>query len=211
MYKQTDIQKSYDRIATQYAENFFNELSRKPFDCQVLERFAENIARQGPVWDVGCGPGQVGRYLQERGLTLYGLDLSEQMLTHARVLNPQITFLSGSMLSLPTPDGTLAGIVSFYAIIHLTRVEAIETLQEFWRALQPGGYLLLAFHGGEGEVQRQDWFGEEVMVSATLFGEDEMVRYTREAGFTILDLLERPPYDFEHPSLRVYLYARKPE
>ena len=55
-------------------------------------------------------------------------------------------------MQLLLPANTLRGIVSFYAIIHLTRAEAAMTLQEFARVLQPGGFLLLAFHGGEGEI-----------------------------------------------------------
>lgn len=213
------LQASYDRIATQYAASFFDELSRKPFDRQLLGHFAENVRQQNPqdadnvrnaVWDLGCGPGHVARYLHGRGLSVGGLDLSEQMVACAQRLNPHITFQQGTMLALPSPNASLAGIVSFYAIIHLTRSEAAAALREFWRVLRPGGYLLLAFHGGEGETHVAEWFGEPVDVSATFFGGEEMAQYARQADFTILDLLERPPYEFELQTPRLYLLAQKP-
>lgn len=204
-------QASYDRVAVQYADAFYEELSRKPFDRELLDRYVALLSGRGAVWELGCGPGHVGRYLWERGVAIHGLDLSAQMVACAQRLNTEITFTQGTMLTLPVEDSSLAGIVSFYAIIHLTRTEAREALREFHRALAAGGHLLLAFHGGDGEIHTDQWFGEPVDVSATLFAPDEMARYAEEAGFTVVELLERPPYDFEHQTQRVYLLARKPE
>lgn len=209
--EKSGIQDSYDRVAARYAEVFYDELSRKPFDRALLDRYAELVAGRGEVWELGCGPGQVGRYLQERGVAIHGLDLSAEMVECARRLNPGMVFTQGTMLALPVEDATLAGIVAFYSIIHLGRAEAREALREFHRALAPGGYLLLAFHGGEGEVHSDEWFGERVDVTATLFGGDEMAGYAQDAGFAVVELSERTPYEFEHQTQRVYLLARRPE
>jgi hypothetical protein len=57
------IEASYDQVAQQYTEAFFEELARKPFDRQLLDTFAERIRRRGMVCDLGCGPGHVARGL----------------------------------------------------------------------------------------------------------------------------------------------------
>ncbi len=49
----------YDRVARAYAEKFGDELSYKPFDCALLDQFANRVAERGSVCDLGCGPGQV--------------------------------------------------------------------------------------------------------------------------------------------------------
>lgn len=201
---------SYDLIASQYAQTFFHELSRKPFDRLLLDTFATRTRERGEVWDIGCGPGHVGRYLYERAIIVCGLDLSEGMIACARQLNPDMPFRQGSMLALDTPADSLAGIVCFYAIIHLSRNEAMSALREFWRALQPGGPVLLAFHGGAGEIHSSEMLGEPVDLTATLFEGDEMAGYARSAGFIDVDVQERPPYEFEYQSRRMYLSARKP-
>jgi ubiquinone/menaquinone biosynthesis C-methylase UbiE len=121
-----------------------------------------------------------------------------------------MTFAQGDMRALPFADGALPGIVSFYAIIHLPRAEAVVALREFARVLQPGGELLLAFHGGEGELHNEEWFGESVNVTATLFQPDEMAGYARDAGLAVRELRQRPPYPFEYQSQRVYLLAVNP-
>lgn len=211
MSEHDEIRATYDVVAEQYAQAFIDELQRKPFDRNLLDRYVELVRGRGAVWDIGCGPGHAGCYLHRRGIPVSGFDLSTEMVAIAARLNPEMTFTQGTMLTLPVADGTLAGIISFYAVIHLKRDEAGQALREFHRALQPGGYLLLAFHGGQDEVRSDNWFDRGVSVWATLFGGDEMASYAREAGFTVLDLQERPPYEFEHQTQRVYLLAQKPE
>lgn len=207
------VRTGYDRVAAKYAETFYDELSRKPFDRALLDAFGREvrtIGSQGEVWDLGCGPGHIGRYLADRGLVVWGLDLSAEMVAIARRLNPTMRFVRGTMLTLPAADGTLAGIVSFYAIHHLPRGQAVDALREFRRALRPDGRLLLGFHGGEGELYAEEMLGERVEFHATLFGGDEMADYARQAGFTEVAVTERAPYDFEHPTQRVYLRAAAP-
>ena len=38
-----DLKTSYDRVAARYAEEYFDELSRKPEDCKVLDDFAATV------------------------------------------------------------------------------------------------------------------------------------------------------------------------
>lgn len=207
------VRAGYDRVAAKYAQTFYDELNRKPFDRALLDAFAEEVRAAGlpgEVWDLGCGPGHVGRYVADRGLPVCGLDLSDEMLAIARRLNPTMRFVQGTMLALPVADGALAGIVSFYAIHHLPRGRAGDALREFHRALRPGGLLLLGFHGGEGELFAEEMLGERVDFHAALFGSDEMAEYAGQAGFTGVEVAERAPYDFEHPTQRVYLRATTP-
>src|ERR1700683_3165840 len=143
------IRESYDRLAGEYARRLFNELQRKPLDRELLDRFAAQVVGRGEVCDMGCGPGQVARYLRDAGATVFGLDLSPRMLEQARQLNPDISFREGNMMSLNLPDGTLAGIVAFYAIVNIPKESLPSVFRELWRVLQPGGVLLLAFHCGD--------------------------------------------------------------
>lgn len=57
--------RGYDRVAEQYATEFFEELKRKPCDRQLLDQFAESVSGTGAVCEFECGPGQVARYLRE--------------------------------------------------------------------------------------------------------------------------------------------------
>ncbi|MET8129922.1 hypothetical protein ABZV67_16490 [Streptomyces sp. NPDC005065] len=69
---------SYDTVAVDYAE-----LVRPAFEADMLGRsmlgaFAELVqgAGNGPVADVGCGPGHVTAHLHSLGLAAFDVDLS---------------------------------------------------------------------------------------------------------------------------------------
>ena len=105
-----DIGTSYDRVAEHYAAEYFDELSRKPFDCDLLMRFAQGLAANARVCDIGCGPGHIARFLANQGFALTGIDLSTAMVATARRLNPGMTFETGDTLKLPFADQWFAGI-----------------------------------------------------------------------------------------------------
>ena len=205
--------RGYDPIAEEYAEKYFNELDHKPFDRLLLDRFAARVRDLGPVCDLGCGPGQIARYLHERGVDAFGVDLSPEMVALARRLNPGLRFEQGDMRdlrALPAGDNAWGGIAAFYSIIHIPRQGVVRALCELWRVLRPGGSLLLAFHIGDEVVHLDEWWGKRVSLDFTFFSLEEMEDYLRQAGFDILEVLERAPYEgVEHSSQRGYIWATK--
>ena len=205
-------QTGYDTVAEEYADKFFHELDHKPFDRELLDRFAERLRGSGRVCDLGCGPGQIARYLHERGVDAFGVDLSPAMIEAAQRLNPGLHFEQGDMQALRAADGTWAGIAAFYSIIHVPRDSVASTLRELWRVLRPGGLLLLGFHIGNKVIHLDEWWDKPVSLDLFFFSLTEMGGYLHEAGFVIEQVLERAPYDtVEYPSRRGYIVARKPK
>src|SRR5512141_1061434 len=160
----TNTQLSYDTVAEEYARRIFDELQYKPLDRQLLDRLVASVEEGGLICDLGCGPGQVARYLHERGARVIGVDLSPQMIEQARQLNPDLEFQQGNLLALDMADETWAAIAAFYSIIHIPREEVVNALHELKRVLRPGGWLLLAFHLGTEVVHLEEWW--ELPVSA---------------------------------------------
>ena len=78
-----DIQISYDRVADEYADQFRDELDAKPFDRKMLDWLIEQVAELGLICALGCGPGQIARYLRRRGAKTCGIDLSVEMVKRA--------------------------------------------------------------------------------------------------------------------------------
>src|SRR2546425_10018955 len=208
--ERSEIEASYDRVVSHFVDEFFGELQRKPFDRELLDQFAEMVRGQGKVCEIGCGPGQIARYLKDREVSMYGIDLSEEMVKRAISLNPDISFQRGDMRALEIPDAYLAGIVCFYAIIHLRREDVPHALNEMYRVLKPGASLLLSFHGGNGELHRDQWYDMPVSIDISLFESEEMAGYLETVGFEVERIVDREPYEFEYPTRRVYAFARKP-
>ena len=202
---------SYDELAATYTERLFTELAGKPLDRHLLNRLAEDVRDHGLVADLGCGPGHVARYLHDQGVRMLGIDLSPRMIDSARQRSPDIEFRVGDMRALDLPDAALAGIVAFYSLIHIGEPEMGATLRELRRVLAPGGLLLVAFHIGEETVHRDELWGHPVSLDFRFLMPSPMVARLIEAGFAVLERVEREPYpEVEHPSRRCYLLARSP-
>ena len=206
------IQQSYDRVADEYARYLFSELDKKPLDRELLTRFASRVKDKGDIYDMGCGPGHIARYLHDAGATVFGLDLSPRMIEEAHRLNPEISFRQGNMLALDLPDASLAGIAAFYAIVNLPRESLPQVFSEMARVLKPDGLLLLSFHIGDETVQPEALWGHPVSMDFYFFPPHAIQRDLEAAGLTVEEVIEREPYapEVEHQSRRGYIFARKP-
>jgi SAM-dependent methyltransferase len=190
----------------------FGELQQKPLDRKLLDRFTAEVAERGEVCDMGCGPGQVARYLRDAGATVFGLDLSPRMLEQARQLNPDISFRQGNMMTLDMEDAKLAGIAAFYAIVNVGKELLPRVFREMRRVLKSDGLLLLAFHTGDETFHQKELWGHPISMDFFHFQAMSIRRDLEAAGLVIEDIVEREPYapEVEYQSRRAYIFARKP-
>jgi SAM-dependent methyltransferase len=206
-----DTQSSYDRVAIEYSERFKDEMDDKPFDRDCLDRLAREVGELGPICDMGCGPGQIARYLHRQGMQTLGVDLSPNMIAEAQRLNPEIHFHQGNMLSLPDSDNSWGGIAAFYCIIHIPREQIVDALIEMKRVLKPGGILLLTFHIGTEIKHLNEWWDKPVNLDFAFYLPSEMEGWLKKAGFELEETLVREPNpEVEVATQRAYLFARKP-
>ena len=115
------------------------------------------------------------------------------------------------MIALNLPDGRLAGISAFYAIVNIPKGSLPSVFQEMERVLQPGGLLLLAFHIGDEILHEEELWGRPISMDFFLFRPAEIRRYLEAAGFIVEEVLEREPYapEVEYQSRRAYIFARR--
>ena len=203
------LRSGYATVARAYREQLGDELAGKPLDRAFLDAFAERCAG-ARIADIGCGPGHVAHYLAARGANIEGVDLSPEMIDEARAAHPAITFRVGDMFALPHESGALAGVVAFYAIVHLRTDELVPPFRELHRVLVPGGLAAIAFHAGTETVHMDELFGCATSLDFMFHPPEAVIAALVEAGFTLEARLDREPYPgAEHPSRRTYLLARR--
>ncbi len=202
---------AYDIASEAYARKFVNELDHKPFDRALLKRFADCVGAERPVLDLGCGPGHTTAYLTDVGLTATGVDLSPNMIAIASRMFPQSRFEVGDFFALRQESSSVAGILAFYCIVHLTSDQLVPAFTEMHRVLSDDGVLLLSFHVGTEVIHAENFLETSAVLDFTFFEPQQIEAALRTVGFDWVDVRVRAPYDTEHPSRRGYVLALKPQ
>jgi ubiquinone/menaquinone biosynthesis C-methylase UbiE len=204
------VRASYDRVAADYADLLRDELAAKPVDRAALALFAELVAADGggEVADLGCGPGRVTMHLAALGLTVRGIDLSPGMVAVARREHPALRFDVGSLSALDLPDGSLAGAVAWYSLIHTPTDQLPAVLAEVARVLRPGGRLLVAFQVGEEPAALSSAYGHPVALVVHRRTPEQVTDLLARTGLVVHTRTVRQAEGWEK-SPQAYLHARK--
>ena len=208
---QHDIIDCYNKTAKNYAEKYLNELSKKHLDQLLLKSFAAENAGRGKMIDLGCGPGQTTKFLSDCGVDdIIGTDISAEMINVARSIYPQLSFEIADMLSLPYPDHYFGSAIAFYSIVHFTYDQLEVAFREIKRVLVNNGEFLFCFHVGDELVHLDNFLDKQVNIDFYFFEVTRITDLLKEAGFTIIDTIERQPYpSVEYPSKRAYIRTKK--
>lgn len=117
----------YDRLGRQWTED------SHPQDAEHVA-WVNTERRDGPVVDIGCGPGWS---LKEVDQPAVALDASRTMLAMARTAAPEAPALLASAAQLPFGPVTLGGAVANRVLLHLTKADVPLALADLHRALRP--------------------------------------------------------------------------
>ncbi|MEU1250270.1 class I SAM-dependent DNA methyltransferase [Micromonospora arida] len=184
----TATRTSYDTVAVSYAHLVRGLLAEAPYERAALASFAELVqgAGGGPVADVGCGTGRITAHLHTLGVDAFGIDLSPGMIAVARRDHPELRFEVGSMTDLDLADGSVAGLVAWYSLIHIPDDQIGVVFAHFRRVVRPGGPLLLGFHvGDETTLKTEGYGGHPMNVHVHRRQPAEVAAWLREHGFTV--------------------------
>ena len=208
------ITAEYDKLAEAYAIALGDELDRKPFDRWFLEELAANAPGQG--LDLGCGPGQVAGFLAGLDMEVTGLDLSASMITQARELHPEITFVQGTFSVPPMPRGSdprdpgWGLVAAWYSLVHLAQSELAPMITSLAKVLCRGGYLAIATHVGHAVEHPGELFGEPTELDFVLHDPEVIIAAAEAAGLVDIEWYLRGPLPDEAPTRRLYLQGRRP-
>jgi SAM-dependent methyltransferase len=139
-----ETRETYDLIVAEYARR------NATLDPQGRDDAAALAARLSPgslVLDVGCGPAREMTVLRKLGLRVTGVDVSMGQLRAAGVGG----VAQADMRLLPVRNRSLDALWCRAALLHIARAWVPEVIEEFARAVRPGGELVLAVAEGDGE------------------------------------------------------------
>ena len=103
--------------------------------------------REKVLVDLGCGTGCFVEQMVQRGYPMIGVDDHQESIVRARALLGEKNFREGSAESFPFESNSVDLITMLDVLEHLR--EDRKALDSMYRALKPGGFLLItvpAFH-----------------------------------------------------------------
>lgn len=136
-----------NRSAAEIYEDFFLPALFQEWAPRVAD--AADIRTGQSVLDVACGTGVLLRACAERikpGGRATGLDRNDGMLTVAKRKYPEASWRIGMAEALPFDDASFDRVVSQFGLMFFE--DRVQALNEMWRALRPGGRLVVAVWAG---------------------------------------------------------------
>lgn len=170
-------------IFDKYAERYQEKYMEIPLYHEGLVQFCQTVkAGSTKVLDIGCGPGNVSRFLlqQRPELQILGIDLAPKMVALAKINNPTAQFQVMDALDIGQLENSFAGIVIGFCLPYLSREEARELIQQAYQRLEPEGVFYLSTM--EDDYEKSDWKGP------SSGGEDRLYMYYHEGDVLKADL-----------------------
>ncbi|MBR8745422.1 class I SAM-dependent methyltransferase [Nocardiopsis sp. MG754419] len=203
--------RAYDEVVEAYAPLAASVFAADHLHRAMVDAFADLVLSSGggPVLDAGCGPGHITAHLAGRGLAVCGVDGSVGMVEWARVHHEPLEFAVGSLEDGAVAQGSLAGALSSYSIIHTPPERLDPVLHGFARSLAPGGHLLVSFQSHEDPAARVEAFDHRVVV-AYRYGIDHVLGSLGRAGVVEVGrLVTAPDQDVRRGFAQAHLLCRR--
>jgi SAM-dependent methyltransferase len=180
----------------------------------ILSDMENLVPSKGVVLEIGCGVGRMLRPLARRFEAVYGLDVSPEMISRARVRladlpNVRVWTSNGSDLR-PVKSGEVDLVISYLVFQHIPEASIVEAMiRDTFRVLKPGGIFKFQVAGRpDGEdaalAERQrikdTWSGVN-------FSDPEIRAVVERLGFNLLSTCSVQPPD---SCIFLWVVAQKP-
>ncbi|SEM84736.1 class I SAM-dependent DNA methyltransferase [Nitrosomonas marina] len=194
----SELGTKYDKIAQWWHDQHV----RSAYGVNQFERAVEFTSGGGKALDVGCGAGgRFVRILQDRGFSVTGLDVSQEMVKLASSNHPEHHFMHQDICSWETEE-KFNFIVAWDSIFHLPFVMQKPVISKLCQLLAKDGVLIYTFGNAQGEHTDQ-WHNDTFYYSS--IGINENMQLLINNGLSIMHL-ELDQYPEKH----VYTIATKP-
>jgi SAM-dependent methyltransferase len=160
------------------------------FDHKYLP-LLDDLARDAPILEIGCGNGGLLAYLERRGFShASGIDISAEQVALARRRGVAAEVADAFDALAQRPQAYQA-ILAVDVFEHFSRDELPRLVELIHGALQPGGRLIVQTANGAGLFPGQVIYGD--LTHLTIFTPQSLGQLLRPTGFHDLTFCETGP------------------
>ncbi len=194
------------------SEEEFEESGERELEV-ILSDIRERLSPDASVLEIGCGAGRLLKPLAQRFRTVYGVDISPEMIRRAKerlkdCKNVEVWINNGSDLK-PLPSDSIDFAFSYVVFQHIPEAAVIASyIHEAYRVLKPGGLFKFQVWGLEDtpEAEAAERARPKDTINGVRLTERQIRTMTEGAGFRILST-----YVTENPILPLlWTIAEKP-
>ena len=158
---------------------------------QKYFRHIQHLRLDDAILDVGCGSGLLLAYLVQKGFRCAeGVDISEEQIELAKARSLQVR--CGDVFSLLEGRAeAFEAVIALDLVEHFTKEEALSLFALLFRALKPGGILLVQTPNGQGLFAGQVIYGD--LTHCTIFTPESLSQALRLTGFEDIRFDETGP------------------
>ena len=189
--------KKYDKIAQWWHDQYFNS----EYGVQQFSTAIGFTSGSGKALDVGCGAGgRFVRIMEKNGLSVTGIDVSEEMIKLASKNHPQHVFLHQDICHWEAEEA-FDFIVAWDSIFHLPLAMQAPVVTKLCNLLSSNGVLMYTFGNDYGE-HTDNWHDDTFYYST--IGINKNISLLMKNGLSIMHL-ELDQYPEKH----VYVIAKR--
>lgn len=113
---------------------------------ESLNFFCDTISQHAEILELGCGPGNVTKYLLEKraDLNIFATDLAESMIKLAKVNNPMADFAVMDCRKISSLNKKYDAIMCGFCLPYLAKEEVKQLIADASQLLKPKGVLYLS-------------------------------------------------------------------
>ena len=177
----------YDTHVNEYVSRFMDlSLYKESFRYMV-----ENLPENADVLELGCGPGNVIKYLHGKrpDIKFIGIDLAPAMIETAQKENPGQKFYILDIRNIDVVANRFDGIISAFSIPYLLHSDVEILLANCRKLLKPNGLLYLScMEGPESSSgsEKTSFTGEFVMY-ISYYSRKQLEAMMQNYGFELIE------------------------
>ncbi|WP_053977757.1 class I SAM-dependent DNA methyltransferase [Mangrovimonas xylaniphaga] len=166
--------KVFNDCASMYDQKYVDISAYEPSVLQFCE-LLDNHDQQSKILELGCGPGNVTRFVKERfpNFKISGRDLSPNMINIASKNVPSANFEVMDCRDLESIQEVYDGVMYAFLFPYLSKSDVEQLISESSRILSKNGYLYISTIAGDYESSQ--WTGSKNYPKLRLF-----IHYYRE-------------------------------
>lgn len=171
-----------------------------------INKFLSLLPANANIIDIGCGSGRDARIFSEKGLSVLGIDFSQNLLNIAKETAPLAEFQLMDIETATLPQTSFDGAWACCSLVHIPKKTLPIVLKNIHASLKDQGIFFLTLKNGVGEVLEKDKRYGDFEKFWSYYQEDELKKLVEAAGFKILDcaVVQKEVAYHTHPCVRLF-------